>query len=146
MKTAPLIVTLGLGLLGTVAHGAGPAHACPPYADGRKYDASPIFDAIDTNKDGKATLAEWRKAGAPEPSWNMFMGKPGIKEQGYITRAQFLAEAPPNGIDTNCDGKITMEEFLATKKWKVGPPPGGGPGGPGGPLPGAAPQPKPAGK
>ncbi|MCC7463664.1 MAG: hypothetical protein IT480_14520 [Gammaproteobacteria bacterium] len=72
-----------------------------------------------------------------------------IAAQGYITRADFLAESPPNGIDTDCDGKITMAEFLATKKWQMGPPPGGagGPGGPppgaGGPPPGAAPPPAP---
>ena len=109
---------------------------CPPYPDGKKYDASPIADAIDTNKDGKLTEAEWKKAEAPEPSWNMFMGKEAIKKQGYITRQQFLDEAPPNGIDTNCDGKITLEEFLATKKWNMGG--GGAPGGPGG-APGAGP-------
>jgi hypothetical protein len=53
------------------------------------------------------------------------MRKPVVKSQGYITRADFLTDTPPPGIDTNCDGKITMAEFLATKKWKMGPPPVG---------------------
>jgi hypothetical protein len=125
----------GLGLvLAMAAMAADGPGKCPPYADGRKYDASPIVDAIDTNKDGKMTQAEWQAAQAPEPSWNMFMGKEKIKSQGYITREDFLGETPPGGIDTDCDGKITIAEFLATKKWKMGPPPGGS-GGPGGPPP-----------
>jgi hypothetical protein len=118
----------------------GSSGKCPPYSDGKKFDASPIVDAIDTNKDGKMTKEEWQKAEAPEPSWNMFMGKENIKKQGYITRQQFLDETPPNGIDTNCDGKITIQEFLATKTSMGGPGggPGGGQGGPGG-APGGAP-------
>jgi hypothetical protein len=96
---------------------------CPPYADGRKPDATPLFNAIDRNKDGKLTRKEWQHAKAPEPSWKMFMGKEKIRKQGYISREDFLAEAPPPGIDMDCDGKITLAEFLATKKWKMGPPP-----------------------
>ena len=53
------------------------------------------------------------------------MGKEKIKAQGYITRVDFINETPPNGIDTDCDGFITLEEFLATKKWEMGGPPPG---------------------
>jgi hypothetical protein len=124
-----VLAMLLLAVAGSLALAQAPQQAsqgkCPPYPDGRKYDASPIVDAIDTNKDGKMTEEEWKKAEAPEPSWNMFMSKENIKKQGYITRQQFLDETPPNGIDTNCDGKITLEEFLATKKMNMG---GGGPG------------------
>jgi hypothetical protein len=45
------------------------------------------------------------------------------RRQGYITREDFLTDTPPNGIDTNCDGRITLGEFLATRKWKMGGPP-----------------------
>jgi hypothetical protein len=55
-------------LLVTVTHAASGPGKCPPYADGSKPDAAPIVDAIDRNKDGKMTHAEWRRAGAPEPS------------------------------------------------------------------------------
>ena len=96
---------------------------CPPYADGRKPDAAPIVDALDKNKDGKLSRREWQAAGAPEPSWNMFMQDKKIRERGYITREEFLSVAPPDGIDVNCDGKITLEEFLATKQWKMAGPP-----------------------
>jgi hypothetical protein len=54
------------------------------------------------------------------------MSKPNVKKNGYITLEDFLSDSPPGGIDTNCDGKITLEEFLATKKWKMGGPPQGG--------------------
>jgi Ca2+-binding EF-hand superfamily protein len=130
MRVHRILMAIGLGALsaGSMLAQEGPGK-CPPYPDGKKADASPIVNAIDTNKDGRMTHEEWQAAGAPEPSWNMFMKKDKVKKQGYITREDFLTETPPNGIDTNCDGKITIEEFLATKKWKMGGPPGGPPGG-----------------
>jgi hypothetical protein len=103
----------------------GTKKGCPPYDEpGKTYDPSPIPDAIDTNRDGIMTHEEWKAAGAPEPSWNMFMEKDKQKK-GYITREEFIAETPPDGIDANCDGYITIWEFLATKKWA---PPEGAPG------------------
>lgn len=89
---------------------------CPPYSDNKKFDSSPIVDAIDTNHDGKLTHEEWKKSGAPEASWNSFMSKENIKKQGYISRADFVSETPPDGVDANCDGKITLEEFLNFSK------------------------------
>ena len=148
MRSATLLSAGGIALLLATACAAadGPGK-CPPYADGRKFDASPIVDAIDRNRDGRMTHEEWQAAEAPEASWNFFQAKEKVKAQGYVSRADFLAESPPNGIDTNCDGRITIEEFLATKKWQMGGPPPGGPGGPppggapgaGGPPPGAPP-------
>lgn len=103
----------------------GKSSACPPYADGTKFDPSPVVDAIDTNHDGKMTHDEWQKSGAPEGSWNKFMSYEKVKQQGYVSRADFLAETPPNGVDANCDGKFTLEEFLKFAKTM-----GDGPGGP----------------
>ena len=101
--------------LPTLAQGA--PGKCPPYPDGRKPDAAAIVAAIDRNHDGKMTHEEWQAADAPEASWDYFMQKPDIKAAGHVTREQFLTESPPPGIDTDCDGKITMAEFIATKKW-----------------------------
>ena len=106
-----------------MADAAGGPGKCPPYADGRKPDPSPIVRAIDRNHDGRMTHAEWQAAKAPEASWHFFEQKGKVRPPGYLTREDFLAEAPPNGIDTNCDGRITLKEFLATKKWKMGSPP-----------------------
>src|ERR1019366_7250435 len=85
MRIQQAVRAVGLGALlaGSMLAQEGPGK-CPPYPDGRKADASPIVDAIDTNS----------------------------------------------------DGKITIEEFRATKKWKMDP------GGPGGAPPAAAPQPQ----
>lgn len=148
MRCAILLSAGGVAWLLATAGGAadGPGK-CPPYDDGRKFDAAPIVDAIDRNRDGRMTHAEWQAAEAPEASWNFFMAKEKIKAQGYVSRQDFLSESPPNGIDTDCDGRITIEEFLATKKWQMGGPPpggGGGPGVPGGPPPGRPGAPPPA--
>lgn len=92
------------------------ARRLSPYRDGKKVDSSPIADAIDVDHDGKLTHEEWQKAGAPEASWDRFMSYDKIKKQGYILRADFLAESPPDGIDLNCDGRITLAEFLTFSK------------------------------
>jgi hypothetical protein len=99
---------------------------CPPYPEGGIADPTPLFEAIDKNHDGKLTYDEWQAAGAPEPSWKAFMSKPRVKKNGYITLYDFVMDTPPGGIDTNCDGYISLDEFLATKKWKMGGPPQGG--------------------
>src|ERR1035437_52595 len=117
MRIQQAVRAVGLGALlaGSMLAQPGPGK-CPPSPAGRKADASPIIDAIDTNKDGKMTHKEWQAAGAPEASWNMFMKKDKIKKQGYIPREVFLPDPPQNGIDTTGDGKITIEDFGATKK------------------------------
>ena len=123
-----LVTSFSLFLAGSLfaQEPAGPGK-CPPYDEpGKTFDASPIVDAIDTNHDNIMTHEEWVAAEAPDPSWNAFMSKEKCKKQGYITRDDFVNDSPPNGIDTDCDGLITLDEFLATKKWKMpGPPPGG---------------------
>lgn len=114
---------------------------CPPYDDPKmKGDASPMADSIDANKDGKMTKEEWLKAGAPIDSFNMFTGK---NKKDYVTKQEMLDEAPPNGVDADCDGKFTIEEF---HNFGLQGPPGGAPGGgapagapPAGGAPGGAP-------
>jgi hypothetical protein len=112
---------------------------CPPYSDGGIADPSPLFNGIDANHDSKLTYAEWQAAGAPEPSWNAFQTKPRVKKNGYITLYDFVMDSPPGGIDTNCNGEMSLDEFLATKTWKMG---GGEGGGPGGAAPQTAPEKK----
>jgi hypothetical protein len=108
--------------------------SCPPYDDPKiKGDPSPIVDGIDANKDGKMTHEEWTKAGAPEDSWKYFMAKDKDKK-GYVTRQEFIDNDPAPGVDLNCDGKFTIEEFhtfgLQGPKGGETPPAGGNaPGG-----------------
>jgi hypothetical protein len=75
-----------------------------------KADASPIADVIDKNRDGKLTHEEWQAAGAPENSFKYFMAKEKDKK-GYVRREEYLDEAPPDGLDANCDGKLTIKEL-----------------------------------
>jgi Ca2+-binding EF-hand superfamily protein len=91
---------------------------CPPYEEkGRTYDSSPIPIAIDSNLDGILTHEEWLTAGAPEGSWNKFMNKyDSDRQKGYLTIKEFIDDSPPDGIDKNCDGFITIWEFRATVK------------------------------
>lgn len=97
----------------SLAQASEESAGCPPYDDPcLTYDASPIVNAIDTNQDGIMTLEEWTDAGAPEASWNMFMEQD-ESGKGYISRYEFISETPPDGIDSNCDGYITIWEFLA---------------------------------
>jgi hypothetical protein len=160
LTTATLLCTACAGLaltLGATAASAQNGGVCPPYPDGRKGDPTPLFNALDANHDGKITREEWVAAGAPEPSWKAFNTKETVKKNGYITLEDFLNDSPPGGIDTNCDGKFSLDEFLATKKWKMGGPPAGGgakgakaakgaaPNGAPGGAPGAAPGGAPGG-
>ena len=104
--------------------GASDKKTCPPYDDPNKtYDPSPIPASIDTNKDGKMTKEEWLAAGAPIASFQMFTER---SKNDYVTVEEFLKETPPNGVDLDCDGKITIEEFHT---FGLQGPPGGAPGG-----------------
>ncbi len=67
--------------------------------------------AIDRNKDGKLSHAEWRMQGLPESS---FAGL--SKGKGYVLPADWRAGDPPPGIDANGDCIITLEEFRAFDK------------------------------
>jgi len=67
--------------------------------------------AIDRNKDGKLSHAEWRAEGLPESS---FAGL--SKGKGYVLPADWRAGDPPPGIDANGDCIITLDEFRAFDK------------------------------
>jgi hypothetical protein len=118
---------------------AAGAKACPPYPDPKmKVDASPLVAAIDLNKDGKLTLDEYKAVGAPENSFKFFTSKSHLD---YVTPDQLLKEPPPDGMDTACDGKITLEKLraFAAKQSAGGGAPGAPPSGSGAPPSGAPP-------
>ncbi|WP_260928777.1 EF-hand domain-containing protein [Novosphingobium sp. 9] len=79
---ARLGAVLGVALISGFSFGAAPAMA---QASADKMKA--MFDAADTNHDGKITLAEWQAAGR--------------RERGF------------NYIDANHDGAITLAEMQA---------------------------------
>ena len=116
------VAGLATGLL-VLASGAASAQAQGDPASNP--DFSPVTAAVDTNKDGKMSRAEWEAAGLPDSSFNMFE-----QERGYVTQEDYEKNAAPAGIDINGDGKLTVEEFIEFDKSMSGGPPGGGEGGP----------------
>jgi hypothetical protein len=99
-KHLPLLLALGLASAAALAQPAG-----------KPMDVSPFFAEVDINKDGCASLAEWKKAGAPLSSYQ------GLKdEKGCVTLAKMNSTPAPDGIDTNGDGKLTLAELKAFDK------------------------------
>jgi hypothetical protein len=111
----------------------------PAAAGGAKLDQSPLFNAVDTNKDGKVTAAEWAAAGLPD----MIYGMIDSKQSNAAVLADFDAAPPPDGADANQDGKFTLDEIkLAVAGLGGGGPPGGGGAPPAGAPPAGAPPAK----
>ena len=73
-------------------------------------DHGPLIAAVDTDRDGRMSLAEWQAAGLPMSSFN------GLNQDGYVTEKMMMAEGAPDGIDINGDGVLTIEEFLEFDK------------------------------
>jgi len=93
---------------------------CSPYPDGGISDPSPAFYAIDTKHTDKITHAQWTAAGAPEAIWAQYMAIPRVQKNGYLTLYDMVMHTLPNGVDTNCDGTISLDELKAMNKWKQG--------------------------
>lgn len=91
---------LGLGLAGCERE---PPPA--PSANG-KLDLHPFFDAVDTNKDGCLSAAEWKAAGAPQSAYDMLHDN-----RGCVTYEKMTITPAPPGVDLNGDGKLTLEEL-----------------------------------
>lgn len=115
------ITSIGLAIL------LAAAIAQPAMAK-NKYDSTPLFQSVDTDKDGKISLAEWKAVDLPEMVFNAL----DQSHDGFITKDEFDGSQAPDGLDKNHDGKLTLEAFKEhVKAMSAGG--GGGQGGPGGP-------------
>jgi hypothetical protein len=94
------------GLLGLHAAGSAQGMKTMPV---HALDIGPFVAEVDADKDGCMTYHEWVEvAGAPKRSFEMFKDA-----RGCVTYARMDDEAPPEGIDTNGDGRLTVTELKA---------------------------------
>jgi hypothetical protein len=75
-------------------------------------DVTPFFTAVDINRDGSISSAEWKTAGLDEKVYLIF----DKDKKGSFTRDTLAAMNHPAGIDSNKDGKLSLDEFSAF--WK----------------------------
>ena len=104
---------------------------------------------MDKNKDGKVAKEEWLASGMNQDSYDrLFTQMLDSNKDLILTKAEFTASKPIFEVDTNKDGKVSVEEFAEANKKAAanmssggqGGAPGGAPGGAqGGPPGGAAP-------
>jgi hypothetical protein len=87
-------------------------------------DQSPFFNEVDADDDGYVTVPEWTASGMPEAMFDMF----DPEKPGYATLSDFESRDPMQKLDTNSDGKISLDEVLAPMSGgRPEGPPGGGP-------------------
>lgn len=97
-----------ISLIALALAAAGSAVAQPA---AKPLDVSGVFAEIDRNRDGCASAAEWKRAGAPGSSYQML-----ADDKGCVTLAIMNAVPAPGGIDGNGDGRLTLSEFKAFDK------------------------------
>jgi len=104
-------------------------------------DMTPFFTSVDTNKDNKVNLEEWKAAGLPENVYEMFDND----KKGSFSKDSMNGKTHPPTIDSNKDGKFSLDELKAHIKSQQtqssgGAQGGAAPGGAQGAPQGGAPQ------
>lgn len=102
--TAPKSLPIALGLLG-LALGAAQAQT-PARSAAKKLDIEPFIAEVDVNKDGCMSAEEWKKAGAPQSSFDSMKDS-----KGCVMADKMRATEGPPDIDLNGDGKLTLAEM-----------------------------------
>jgi len=74
---------------------------------GVKLDVTPFFTTVDTNKDNKITSAEWKAAGLDENIFEKF----DTDKKGSFTKEAMANKTHPPTIDSNKDGKLSLDEL-----------------------------------
>ena len=131
-----------------LAQGAPQGQAPGGQGGSSNLDMSPAFNSMDKDKDGKVTKEEFLATGMTQSMYdNLFVNMLDKNKDGVLTSDEL--GAPLFDVDTNKDGKCSLEEFVTANKdaeaqraagggQGEGGAPGGAPGGQGG-APGGAP-------
>lgn len=105
-------------------------------------DMTPVYEAMDTNRDGLVNKDEWLGSGMTQDSYeHLFTQMLDKDKDGNLTREDVLGAIPIFEVDTNHDGKASIEEFVEANKQAAASMAGGARGNepPGGGMPGGAP-------
>ena len=87
---------------------------------------------------GKVAKEEWLASGMTQDSYDrLFTQMLDTNKDLILTKAEFTASKPIFEVDSNKDGKVTLEEFAEANKKAAANMGSGGQGGPGG-APGGA--------
>jgi hypothetical protein len=81
-------------------------------AAGAKLDVTAFFTAVDTNKDGSISSAEWKDAGLDDTIYSIF----DKDKKGSFAKDTMAGMNHPAEIDANKDGKLTLDEFTTYLK------------------------------
>jgi hypothetical protein len=103
--------------------GAASASAKP---QGKKLKVDRFIAELDKNKDGCISHDEWAGAGLDVSNFT-FLEQQAAKRD-CVTAKELLIGPPPDGMDSNGDGYLTVAKMLAYSK--AHPAPAGGPDGP----------------
>lgn len=103
---------------------------------GSTLDMSPAFNSMDKDNDGKVTKEEFLATGMTQSMYdNLFVNMLDGNKDGVVTEDEL--GAPRFDVDTNKDGKCSLEEFVtANKAAEAQRAAGGQDGAPGGAAPG----------
>lgn len=130
--------------------GDAPGGAPGAQGGGSTLDMSPAFNSMDKDNDGKVTKEEFLATGMTQSMYdNLFVNMLDANKDGVVTEDEL--GAPRFDVDTNKDGKCSLEEYVTANKAAEAQrgaaggqdgAPGGAPGGQGGAPGGAAPGPQ----
>jgi hypothetical protein len=105
-------------------------------------DMTPVYEAMDVNKDGLVNKDEWLGSGMTQDSYDkLFSLMLDTDKDGNLTKDDIMGAIPRFEVDTDGDGKASIEGFVEAIKQAAASMAGGGQGGPpgGGPPEGAPP-------
>jgi hypothetical protein len=120
MKVSKIILTIFLSsMISTSALAQQQAPAQGAGAEGQgsdaslvKLDVTPFFVAVDTNKDNKITMEEWKTTGLDEKIYSFF----DKDNKGSFSKDYMSGLTHPAEMDANKDGKLSLDELKAFVK------------------------------